>query len=59
MECEKQERLSKDTYVAVNIKTKEILALEVTDEKVHDGKVMKNLVEGVLNNIIISKSNLS
>jgi len=33
-----------------NIKTKEILALEVTDEKVHDSKVMKNLVEGVLNN---------
>ena len=24
-------------HVAVNIKTKEILALEVTDEKVHDG----------------------
>lgn len=37
-------------HVAVNIKTKEILALEVTDEKVHDSKVMKNLVEGVLNN---------
>ncbi len=37
-------------HVAVNIKTKEILALEVTDEKVYDGKVMKNLVEGVLNN---------
>ena len=33
-----------------NIKTKEIIALEVTDEKVHDSKVMKNLVEGVLNN---------
>ena len=29
-------------HVAVNIKTKEIIALEVTDEKVHDGKVMKN-----------------
>ncbi len=26
-------------HVAVNIKTKEILALEVTDEKVHDRKV--------------------
>ena len=37
-------------HVAVNIKTKEILALEVTDEKVHDGKVMKKLMEGVLNN---------
>jgi hypothetical protein len=37
-------------HVAVDIKTKEILALEVTDEKVHDSKLMKNLVEGVLNN---------
>jgi hypothetical protein len=50
MECEK-ERLSKDTYITiVNIKTKEILALEVTDEKVHDGKVMKQLIEQILNN---------
>ncbi len=36
--------------IDVNIKTKQILALEVTDEKVHDSKVLKNLVEGVLNN---------
>jgi len=43
--------LSKDTYITiVNIKTKQILALEVTDEKVHDGKVMKQLIEQVLNN---------
>ena len=35
-------------HVAVNIKTKEILALEVTDEKVHDGKVIKQLIEQVL-----------
>ncbi len=35
-------------HVAVNIKTKEILALEVTDEKVHDGREMKALVERVL-----------
>jgi Transposase DDE domain len=41
--------LSKDT-LAVNIKTKEILTLEVTDEKVYNSKLMKNLVEGVLNN---------
>jgi Transposase DDE domain len=47
--CKKQERLSKDT-LAVNIKTKEILTLEVTDEKVYNSKLMKNLVEGVLNN---------
>ena len=32
-------------HVAVNVKTKEILSLEVTDEKVHDGKVMVKLVE--------------
>ena len=35
-------------HVAVNIKTKEILALEVTDERVHDGKVMDKLIEHVL-----------
>ena len=37
-------------HVAVNIKTKEILALEVTDEKSHDGKVMPKLIEHVLKN---------
>ena len=35
-------------HIAVNIKTKEILALEVTDEKSHDGKVMPKLIEHVL-----------
>ena len=35
-------------HVAVDIKTKEILALEVTDEKVHDGKMLKKLVNSVL-----------
>jgi len=46
---QKEERLSQNTYVAaLDIKTKEILALEVTDEKVHDSKVMKKLVEHVL-----------
>ncbi len=34
----------------MNIKTKEILALEVTDEKVHDGKMLKKLVKHILNN---------
>ena len=33
----------------MNIKTKEILALEVTDEKIHDGKLLKKLVNQVLN----------
>ena len=35
-------------HIAVNTKTREILALEVTDEKAHDGKEMKALVERVL-----------
>lgn len=35
-------------HVAVDIKTKEILALEVTDEKVHDGKILRKLVNHVL-----------
>lgn len=35
-------------HVAVDIKTKEILALEVTDERVHDGKILKELVNHVL-----------
>ena len=46
-------------HVAVDIKTKEILALEVTDEKVHDGKIMPKLIEQVLensNNIKIKSS---
>jgi hypothetical protein len=37
-------------HVAVNIKTKEILALEVTNEKVHDGRMLTKLVNHVLNN---------
>jgi hypothetical protein len=33
-------------HIAVNTKTKEILPLEVTDEKVHDGrKIMPKFVE--------------
>jgi hypothetical protein len=35
-------------HVAVNAKTKEILGLEVTDEKTHDGKILKKLVNHVL-----------
>ena len=37
-------------HIAVDIKTKEILALEVTNEKVHGSKIMKKLVKHVLNN---------
>lgn len=35
-------------HVAVDVNTKEILALEVTDEKVHDAKVMQKLIEHIL-----------
>ena len=35
-------------HIAVNIKTKEIIALEVTDEKVHDGRMLKKLVNQVM-----------
>lgn len=37
-------------HTAVNIRTKEILGLKVTDEKVHDGKVMEQLIEQILEN---------
>jgi hypothetical protein len=37
-------------HIAVDVNTKEILALEVTDEKVYDGKVMQKLVEHILEN---------
>ena len=50
MEYKKEKKGYLKIHVAVNIKTKEIIALEVTDEKVHDGKVMKQLIEQVLNN---------
>ncbi len=35
-------------HIAVDVKTKEILALEVTDEKVHDGKIMCDLMDHIL-----------
>jgi hypothetical protein len=38
-------------HIAVDVKTKEILSLEVTDEKVHDGrKIMSKLIEQILEN---------
>jgi hypothetical protein len=43
----------------VDIKTKEILALEVTDEKVHDGKMLKKLVNSVLDNSTITTTTTS
>src|SRR5918992_1212515 len=47
---ERKEKLLKDTYVAVDIKKKKILSLEVTSEEVHDSKILKNLVDSALEN---------
>lgn len=44
-------------HVAVDIKTKEILALEVTDKKVHDNRMLKKLVNHVLDSSSGSGSN--
>ena len=35
-------------HIAVNIKTKKILSMNVTDEHVHDGKVLSGLVDEVI-----------
>jgi hypothetical protein len=42
-------------HIAVDVNTQEILSLEVTDEKVHDGKVMPKLIEYILKR---SKNNI-
>jgi uncharacterized protein with FMN-binding domain len=35
-------------HVAVNIKNKKILSIKVTDEHVHDGKVLPELVDNII-----------
>jgi flagellar biosynthesis/type III secretory pathway protein FliH len=46
-------------HIAVNIKTKEILALEeVIDEKIHDSKMLKKLVDEVLNAVPPDEKNI-
>ncbi|NJK78370.1 MAG: IS5 family transposase [Nanoarchaeota archaeon] len=35
-------------HIAVNIKTKEILSMEVTDEHIHDNKMLPRLVDNVI-----------
>ena len=35
-------------HIAVNIKSKKILAMKVTDEHVHDSKALPKLVENIL-----------
>jgi len=51
MGCKKQqqERIFKNTHVAVNVKTKKILSMKVTDdEHVHDSKKLPELVENII-----------
>jgi Transposase DDE domain len=44
-------------HIAVNIKSKKILSMKVTDEHVHDSKVLPELVQNIIksNNITASK----
>ena len=48
----KEEKISQNIRVAVNIRTKEI-CIRLSDEKLHDSTMMKKLVKHVLNNITI------
>ena len=34
--------------IAVNVKTKKILAMDVTDEHVHDSKALPELIENII-----------
>jgi len=38
-------------HVAVDIKSKKILSMEVTDEHIHDGKMLPTLVDDLLNHM--------
>ena len=42
-----QEKIFKNTF-AVNVKTKKILSMKVTDEHVHDSKVLSELIDNVI-----------
>jgi predicted transport protein len=49
-------RLSKDTYVAVDIKKKKkIVSLEVTSEEVHDSKMLKKMVDNASKNNVVKR----
>ncbi len=48
MECKKRKEYLK-IHIAVNLKTKKILSIKVTDdEHAHDGKVLPELVENII-----------
>jgi Transposase DDE domain len=48
-------RLSKDTHVAVDVKKKKIVSLEVTSEEVHDSKMLKKMVDNASKNNVVKR----
>ena len=58
MEC-KDERIFKNTYIAVDVKTKKILSMKkVTDEHVHDSKALPELVQNIIKSNSVTASKL-
>jgi hypothetical protein len=45
MACKKERYLK--IHISVNVRNKKILSMKITDERVHDGKVLPELVENV------------
>ena len=44
----KKERVFENTYVAVDVKSKKILTIKVTNECVHDSKALPELVKNIM-----------
>jgi hypothetical protein len=51
----RKKRLSEDTCVAVDIKKKKIVSLEVTSEEVHDSKMLKKMVDKASKNNVVKR----
>ena len=51
----RKKRLSENTYVAVDIKKKKIVSLEVTSEEVHDSKMLKKIVDNASKNNVVKR----
>jgi Transposase DDE domain len=48
-------RLSEDAHVAVDVKKKKIVSLEVTSEEVHDSKMLKKMVDNASKNNVVKR----
>ena len=57
MAC-KDERIFKNTCIAVDVKTKKILSIKVTDKHVHDSKALPELVDNIIKSEDISTTTL-